>query len=86
MFENCKDLAELNQQRQHLMRSRVPPIEVNSAYNKAKRELLQKAQQYRRIPTFSDSGCKAELHYALPILSVDGRRNEIVITERGVIL
>lgn len=86
MFENCKDLAELNQQRQHLMRSGVPPIEVNSAYNKAKRELLQKAQQYRRIPTFSDSGGKAELHYALPILSVDGRRNEIVITERGVIL
>ena len=41
MFETCSTLSDLNEERQRLARSGVPLMEVNAAYNKAKRRLLE---------------------------------------------
>lgn len=50
MFETCSTLSDLNEERQRLARSGVPLMEVNAAYNKAKRRLLEDTPSYGKYP------------------------------------
>jgi hypothetical protein len=86
VFENCDTLAELNQERKRLLSTGVQQVEVNSAYNKAKAALIEKAPSYRHIPTYTGVAEEAKMFLALPVLSEKGRKNEIIITPRGVLL
>ena len=86
MFETCGSLEELNKERQRLMRAGAAPMEVNAAYNKAKRRLLEEAPSFRKIPTYTGEAGSIGVFMALPILKGQGKPNEIVITPEGVLL
>lgn len=53
MFESVFTLRDLNQERQRLVREGTPVPSVNSAYNAAKRRILENTSSYRTIPFFS---------------------------------
>lgn len=54
MFQSCKDLASLNEQRRTLI-SQQPSnaAAINAAYNKAKSELISQRPSFRRPPSFT---------------------------------
>lgn len=86
MFETCGSLAELNRERQHLMRSGANAMEVNAAYNRAKKRLLEETPSYRKIPTYTGEADSVGVFMPFPMLSGKGRPNEIIITPEGVLL
>lgn len=86
MFDSCRTLEELNRERQVCMRSGAQPLEVNSAYNKAKRRLLEDTPTYRKIPSYTGVAESIEAFTPFPILSGKGRPNEIIVTPEGVLL
>lgn len=87
MFEHCNTLAELNGERQRLVRVGESVAKVNAAYNRAKKELLDAVPSYRHIPTYIYCDKTEASHYvALPFLKQKGKPNEIIITMEGVIL
>lgn len=86
MFETCGSLEELNKERQRLMRSGGNPMEVNAAYNRAKRCLLEEVPTYRKIPTYAGIAGSVGVFTPFPMLSGTGHPNEIIITPEGVLL
>ncbi len=86
VFETCGSLEELNKERQRLMRSGGNPMEVNAAYNRAKRCLLEEVPTYRKIPTYTGTAGSVGVFTPFPMLSGTGRPNEIIITPEGVLL
>lgn len=86
MFETCSTLSDLNEERQRLARSGVPLMEVNAAYNKAKRRLLEDTPSYRKIPTYMGAANSVNMFTPFPFLKGQGAPNEIVITPEGVLL
>lgn len=53
MFESCKDLASLNEERIRAIRSGVPSVQVNKEYTRRKQELLSsQSESYKRVPFF----------------------------------
>lgn len=88
MFEECSTLAELSKTRQSLVRSGADLMEVNAAYNKAKKRLMEETPSFRKVPTYSkqEDGDKAPVFFAFPILRGQGKPNEIILTSEGVLL
>lgn len=86
MFEHCSTLGALNQERQALIRSGADTMEVNSAYNRAKKLLVEQAPVFRTIPTYSGEGEECRGFVSFPFLKGKGAPNEIVITPGGVLL
>lgn len=86
MFETCSTLSDLNEERQRLTRSGAPLMEVNAAYNKAKRRLLEDTPSYRKIPTYTGVADCVGMFTPFPFLKGRGAPNEIVITPEGVLL
>jgi len=64
----------------------TPPMEINSAYNKAKRELMDATPSFRTIPTFGATPREPQYFVPFPILNQRGNPNEIIVLEEGVIL
>ena len=86
MFESCSSLSVLNVERLRLARSGVPLMEVNAAYTKAKRRLLEDTPSYRKIPTYTGIANSVSMFTPFPFLKGQGAPNEIVITPEGVLL
>lgn len=84
MFETCNSLADLNSERKNLVQSGVNQLEVNSAYNKARAALMNKAPTYRIIPTYPLRDVLPEISTPLPLR--EGVPNEITIAAEGVYL
>lgn len=83
MFSTCGSLAELNAMRQRLIKDGVSVKDVNSAYNKAKKTIMDAVPTFRKIPTFTGETITPRTFVALPIISMGGKLNEIHITEEG---
>lgn len=86
MFDICSSLAELNRERQRLVREGVPPQEVNAAYNRARRRLMEETPAYRKIPIYTGTAGNVGTFLPFPILSGKGKPNEIIVTPEGVLL
>lgn len=86
MFETCGSLEELNKERQRLMHDGCNPMDVNAAYNRAKRCLLEEVPSYRKIPTYTGTVGSVGVFTPFPMLYGTGRPNEIIITPEGVLL
>lgn len=86
MFETCGSLEELNKERQLRMRSGENAMEVNAAYNRAKKQLLEDTPSYRKIPSYTGEVGSVGVFMPLPMLSGKGNPNEIIITPEGVLL
>lgn len=86
MFETCGSLEELNKERQLRIRSGVNAMEVNAAYNRAKKLLLEDTPSYRKIPSYAGEAGNVGVFMPLPMLSGRGKPNEIIITPEGVLL
>lgn len=86
MFETCGSLEELNKERQRRMHSGTDAMEVNAAYNRAKKRLLEDTPSYRKIPCYTGEIGSVGVFMPLPMLSGKGKPNEIIITPEGVLL
>lgn len=86
MFETCGSLEELNKERQWRIRSGACAMEVNAAYNRAKKQLLEDTPSYRKIPSYTGETGNVGVFMPLPMLSGKGKPNEIIITPEGVLL
>lgn len=86
MFEQCNSLGELNKERQSLIRSGHSVAEVNSAYNKVRKSLMEAVPTFRKIPTYTAVVSEPPVYVALPIIAGQGLPNEIVLTAAGVLL
>lgn len=86
MFETCGSLEELNRERQRLIREGSQPLDVNAAYNRAKRQLLEEMPSYRKIPSYTGEAGSIGVFAPFPFVSGKGRPDEIVITPEGVLL
>lgn len=86
MFETCGSLLELNKERQQLIRSGAQPMEINAAYNRAKKQLLEETPSYRKIPHYTGEAASVGVYAPFPILKGQGNPNEIIVTPDGVLL
>lgn len=86
MFEVCSSLAELNRERQRLVQEGVPPLEVNAAYNRMRKRLMEETPSFRKIPTYTGQAATVGVFLPLPILEGRGKPNEIIVTAEGVLL
>lgn len=61
MFEKCKDIAELNQERIAMIRSGNPAVVVNKAYAQRKADLLStQTRGFTRVPFYPASASEPE--------------------------
>jgi len=86
MFEECETLAELSKARKEYLQQGISQLEVNAAYNKAKTALMERTQSFRKIPIYTGKCQVPPVIAPLPILSVSGKANELIITSQGVVL
>lgn len=49
MFENCTTIMELNQERTRLRSQGYSIMEINGAYNRARRNLMGRSSAYKQI-------------------------------------
>lgn len=87
MFENISSLSDLNKERQRLVKEGNSIPQVNSAYNQAKRKLMEDTPKYRKIARHQEpSEPKAILYNILSLQCGQVAANEIYYTERGVLI
>lgn len=67
MFEDVKRLSDLNAERKRLVMAGHPVTEVNAAYNKARRALMETTPKVRRPPTFTGEAAPRTTYTPCPL-------------------
>ena len=86
MFSGCNTLSDINMRRQELIRGGKDPKEVNAAYNKAKKQLLDVRPTFRKIPTYTCKIPEPRLFTPIPFTKQPCGVAEIIVTKEGVTL
>lgn len=86
MFEGCTTLTQLSNRRRELIQGGTPVQEVNAAYNRAKRALVNAKPEFRRPPTFSGEPTTQKSYMPYKLFNTDVPKNVLRITDEGIYL
>lgn len=86
MFAECRTLAELNQKRKDAIRRGELPTKVNSAYNQARARLMNIQSTSATIPSYPVTKKSTPVYTPFPIVGLDGKPNQILLVEGGLLL
>lgn len=83
MFESVTSLQELNLARVNAVQAGVDRIQINSAYNLKKKELLSRQLPYKQIPITRPSYTEEELVIYIPYGGKSLKNNTLELTKQG---
>lgn len=84
MFENCTTLSQLNQERVSLVSVGVPLVQVNNAYNEAKKKLTASTLYTKVTNSKIEVPDYGPLYASLLYKGASPKPGAIMVTKEGV--